>query len=87
MKIFDQSWSETDNDWNSTWIEVSGEEILSHGCTCKWGSFYCWSKKNGRGEKPCCHVERLRHKYLKSIREGKDGKIERQKKLVSKADW
>ena len=85
MKIFDQTWSETDNDWNSTWIEVSGKEILAWSCTCKWGSFYCWSKQNGSGTRKCDHANRLVEKYLRSIKEGKNGKIERQKNFSAKS--
>lgn len=51
----------------STYIEVNkNHEIISFGCTCLWGSFFGWSKKNGQGTKPCWHAQRLINRYKKA---------------------
>lgn len=40
----------------SIWILVDGKNVLDFSCTCANGSFYKWSKKNQKINKPCKHI-------------------------------
>ena len=63
-KIFAQVKSKIDNEYYSTYIEIDEKgEIIDYGCTCTYGSFYMWSKRNGEGTKPCWHINHLKEKY------------------------
>jgi len=38
------------------WIESEGREVVDFNCTCKFSSFYCFSKKFQQRKTICRHI-------------------------------
>jgi len=60
----------------STGIEINDKgEVINYTCSCIYGAFYMWTKKNGNGKKPCCHINHL-IRIFKNIKEVQNAKEE-----------
>lgn len=48
------------------WIEVEENKAIDFSCTCKFSSFYGWSRKNQERKTVCRHLLKMivKHKLL-----------------------
>jgi len=83
-KIFAQVKSKTDNQHYSTYIEIDEKgEVIDYGCTCKFGSFYMFTKTNMSQEKLCWHINFLKEKYERARKSKKTVKPDTETDSIS----
>ena len=63
MKKFDNIGTDKNGEKYSQWIEVEDDKALSWNCTCKFSSFYGWSRKNQERKTICRHLLKMMAKH------------------------
>jgi len=76
MKKFDNL------DGYDQWIEVDGDKAIDFSCTCKFSSFYGWSRKNQERKTICRHLLKMMVKH--SLYLPKEYQTERNMNLIEK---